>query len=74
VRPVTAALDGSAVAGDTWACLAVRRSAFEQVGGIAGSSVPGRAEKTSFTSALEGAGWAIHDEPAAVVLALPDGT
>jgi O-antigen biosynthesis protein len=71
VRARAAALDGSLLDGETWACLAVRRSAWEQVGGFAGTSRPGRAEKASLLEGLEGAGWTVADAADAVVLVLP---
>jgi hypothetical protein len=57
--------------GDTWACLAVRRSAWQQVGGFAGTSRPGRAEKASLLEGLQGAGWTVADADESVVLVLP---
>lgn len=73
VRPLTAALDGSVLGGDDWACLALRREAFESVGGIAGASEYGRPEKDTFLPALRAAGWGVADAPAATVLLVPEG-
>jgi GT2 family glycosyltransferase len=73
VRPRTAALDGSVLGGDAWACLAVRRSAFSAVGGFAGASEYGRSEKATFLSALRTAGWRVSDALDATVLLVPEG-
>jgi hypothetical protein len=73
VRPLTAGLDGSVLDGDEWACLAVRREAFEAVGGIAGASEYGRPERDTFLPALRAAGWRVEDAPAATVLVVPKG-
>jgi GT2 family glycosyltransferase len=73
VRPLTASLDGSVLGGEDWACLAVRREAFDAVGGIAGASEYGRPEKDTFLPALRAAGWRVEDAPAATVLLVPEG-
>jgi GT2 family glycosyltransferase len=72
VRPLTAALDGSVLGGDDWACLAVRREAFEAVGGFEGASEYGRPERDTFLPALRAAGWRVEDAPAATVLVVPE--
>jgi glycosyltransferase involved in cell wall biosynthesis len=68
VRARGVRLDGSVLDGDAWACLAVRRRAFADVGGFAGTSRPGRAEKATFLAGLLAAGWTVADAPEAVVL------
>jgi glycosyltransferase involved in cell wall biosynthesis len=73
VRPRTAALDGSVLGGEDWACLAVRRAAFAAVGGFGGASEYGRPERDTFLPALRAAGWSVADAPAATVLLVPEG-
>jgi glycosyltransferase involved in cell wall biosynthesis len=72
VLPMTVTATGSVLGWDRWACVALRREAFEAVGGVAGASRPGRAEKASLLAALDAAGWAARETPSAVVLALAD--
>ncbi len=55
-----------------WLALAVRRSAFEAVGGFAGTAQPGRAEKGSLLDALTGTGGTRAVTTRAVVLAAPN--
>ena len=61
------------LAGDDWACLAVRREAFDAVGGFGGASEYGRPERDTFLPALRAAGWRVEDAPAATVLLVPEG-
>lgn len=72
VLPMTVTATGSVLDWDRWACVALRREAFEAVGGVTGASCPGRAEKASLLAALDAAGWTARQAPAAVVLALAD--
>jgi hypothetical protein len=51
-----------------WLALAVGRSAFEAVGGFAGTAKPGRSEKSSLLDAVAGADGANAARPAAVLL------
>jgi SAM-dependent methyltransferase len=55
-----------------WLALAVRRSAFDAVGGFAGTAQPGRAEKGSLLDALAGPDGTRAVPTRAVVLAAPD--
>jgi O-antigen biosynthesis protein len=72
VRAAALTLDGAAMRGDNWACLAVRRSAFEAAGGFLGASEPLRPEKATLLEAVRDAGFEVADEPAAVVLLVPE--
>jgi glycosyltransferase involved in cell wall biosynthesis len=72
VRPRGADLDGRLVAGPLWPCLAVRRAAYERAGGFAAVSRAGRADKASLLASIEDDGWVVVDEPASVVLVVPD--
>jgi glycosyltransferase involved in cell wall biosynthesis len=71
-RPRAIGVDGRVLDGPLWPCLAVRRSAYERVGGFAGVSRPGRADKASLTEALDAAGLTVRDEPRSIVLVVPD--
>jgi SAM-dependent methyltransferase len=51
-----------------WLALAVRRSAFETVGGFAGTAKPGRSEKSSLLDAVAGPDGTDAARPAAVLL------
>lgn len=54
-----------------WLALGVRRSAFADVGGFAGTAKPARAEKASLVDALRERGHAVAECRDAVVLSLP---
>jgi GT2 family glycosyltransferase len=71
VCPRTIALDGTIPGDGQWGCLLLRRDAYEAVGGFEGSSVLGRAEKTTLLTALRDAGRPVLDAPGAQVLAQP---
>lgn len=55
-----------------WPCLAVRRRALAQVGGLTGPSVPGRPVKQTLIESVRSAGWTVRPEQQSVLLALPD--
>jgi glycosyltransferase involved in cell wall biosynthesis len=71
VRPRTVDLSGADVDGPLWPCLALRRDAYERVGGFAGTAQSGRAEKVTLVEALEAANLAVVDEPGCVMLDVP---
>jgi glycosyltransferase involved in cell wall biosynthesis len=68
VRPRAVDARGANLDGPLWPCLALRRSAYDRVGGFAGTARPGRAEKQTLIDALETTGFAVADEPASLVL------
>jgi O-antigen biosynthesis protein len=72
VRGAAVCLDGAVMGGGDWACLAVRREAFEAAGGFAGSARYARSAKMTLLDAMREAGWDVAEEPAAVVLLVPD--
>ncbi|HEY6780788.1 MAG TPA: hypothetical protein VI111_07535, partial [Thermoleophilaceae bacterium] len=67
-RPRAVDLEGNDDGESFWPCLAVRRAAYERVGGFAGTAAPGRAEKATFIDARD-----VVDEPTALVLMVPEG-
>jgi SAM-dependent methyltransferase len=69
VRP-----DGGRPPASQWLALAVRRPAFDAVGGFAGTAQPGRPEKISLLDALAGTDGASAARTPAVLLAAPDIT
>jgi GT2 family glycosyltransferase len=71
VLPLLANTDGAHLGEALPGCIAVRRDAFESVGGFSGSAAPARAEKASLLDALRARGWDVAREPAAVALVVP---
>jgi len=71
VLPLLANTDGADLGEALAGCVAVRRDAFESVGGFAGSAAPARAEKAALLDALRAGGWDVAREPAAVALVVP---
>jgi GT2 family glycosyltransferase len=69
--PLLANTDGADLGEALPGCLAVRRDAFESVGGFAASAAPARAEKASLLDALRASSWEVAREPAAVALVVP---
>jgi glycosyltransferase involved in cell wall biosynthesis len=72
VRPRVLDLAGRDIEGESWPALAVRRSAYDEVGGIAGGASAGRALKATFVEALRAGGWRVEREPAALLLWVPE--
>jgi glycosyltransferase involved in cell wall biosynthesis len=66
-RPRAVDLRGSDDGEAFWPCLALRRAAYERIGGFAGSALPGRAEKATLLQRLT-----IADVPTALVLTVPE--
>ena len=56
-----------------WLALALRRSAYERVGGFAKNSRAGRAEKATLLEAVRQAGLGVEQERDAILLLVPDG-
>jgi glycosyltransferase involved in cell wall biosynthesis len=73
-RPRAVDVDGRIVDSPLWPCLAVRRAAYDAAGGFAAASRPARADKASLVDALVTAGFAVVDEPASLVLVVPETT
>lgn len=71
-RPKCIDLAGAFLPEPHWLALAVRRSAYEQVGGFAGTARPGRAEKLALLDALRDAGWGVAQVADAILLLVPD--
>jgi GT2 family glycosyltransferase len=71
VVPLLANTDGADLGEALPGCIAVRRAAFESVGGFCGAAAPAVAEKASLLDALRGRGWTVVREPAAVALVVP---
>jgi glycosyltransferase involved in cell wall biosynthesis len=72
VAPRSIDLAGAFLPEPHWLALGVRRTAYEQVGGFAGTTQPGRADKVTLLDALRGAGWGVRQEPDAILLLVPD--
>jgi glycosyltransferase involved in cell wall biosynthesis len=66
-RPRAVDLEGSDDGEAFWPCLALRRSAYERIGGFSGTAVPGRAEKATLLERLT-----VADVPTALVLMVPE--
>jgi glycosyltransferase involved in cell wall biosynthesis len=71
-RPRCIDLAGAFLPEAHWLALAVRRAAYEQVAGFAGTALAGRAEKLSLLYALRDAGWGVAFAPEAILLLVPD--
>jgi GT2 family glycosyltransferase len=71
VLPLLANTDGADLGEALPGCLAVRRDAFESLGGFTGSAAPAKAEKATLLDALRAGGWEVAREPAAVALVVP---
>jgi glycosyltransferase involved in cell wall biosynthesis len=65
-------LAGSFLPEPFWLALAVRRAAYDQVGGFAAAAVAGRADKLALLDALRAAGWSVALAPEAILLLVPD--
>ena len=72
VQPRSIDLAGAFLPEPHWLALAVRRSAYEQVGGFAGTAQPGRAEKVTLIDGLRAEGWSIAQARDAILLLVPD--
>jgi glycosyltransferase involved in cell wall biosynthesis len=72
VQPRSIDLAGVFLAEPHWLALAVRRAAYEQVGGFAGTAQTGRAEKSTLLDALRGQGWSVVQARDAILLRVPD--
>jgi glycosyltransferase involved in cell wall biosynthesis len=70
-RPRAIHVDGRDLGGPLWPCLAIRRDAYERLGGFASASRPGRADKASLLDALAAADLEVVTEPASLVLQPP---
>ncbi len=70
VRPRVLELSGEAHTGRCWPALAIRREAFEALGGMSACARPGHPVRASFTEALVAAGWQVADAPGALLLAV----
>jgi glycosyltransferase involved in cell wall biosynthesis len=69
-RPRVLELSGEADDGRCWPALAIRREAFEAVGGLLACARPGQPVRASFTDALSAAGWQITEAPGSLLLAV----
>jgi glycosyltransferase involved in cell wall biosynthesis len=72
VAPRSIDLAGAFLAEPNWLALAVRRAAYQAVGGFAGTEQPGRAEKATLLEGLRDGGWRVVAEPGAILLLVPD--
>jgi glycosyltransferase involved in cell wall biosynthesis len=72
VRPRVLDVAGRDVTGSSWPCLAVRRAAFVEVGGLSGPSRPGRCVKSTFTDALRATGAQLTTAPRSLLLFVPE--
>jgi GT2 family glycosyltransferase len=72
VLPRLTNLDGADLGEALPGCVAVRREAFEAVGGFTGTSAPALAEKAALLGALRERGWEVGCEPSAVALVVPE--
>jgi GT2 family glycosyltransferase len=72
VAPRSIDLAGSFLPERHWLALGVRRAAYEQVGGFAGTAQAGKAEKLTLLDALRDAGWGVAQESEAILLLVPD--
>jgi glycosyltransferase involved in cell wall biosynthesis len=72
VAPRSIDLAGAFLPQEDWLALAVRRAAYEEVGGFAGTAKAGQAEKTALLDGLRAAGWGVAEQPDAILLLVPD--
>jgi glycosyltransferase involved in cell wall biosynthesis len=72
VLPRSIDLQGAFLPEAHWLALAVRRTAYERVGGFAGTAVVGRAEKATLLEALRDAGGGVAGQRDAIVLLIPE--
>lgn len=56
-----------------WAGLAIRKAAFDEVGGFGGCSQPLRWEGATLLEAIGERGWTIANEPSSMVMLHPEG-
>jgi glycosyltransferase involved in cell wall biosynthesis len=73
LRPRAVDVEGADVPDPFWPCLALRRDAYERVGGFAGTARPGRAQQATLVEALLTAGFAVETQPDSLVLVVPEG-
>ncbi len=71
VRPRAVDVEGADVPDPFWPCLALRRDAYERVGGFEGTALPGRPQQATLAEALTSVGFAVVEEPTALVLVVP---
>jgi glycosyltransferase involved in cell wall biosynthesis len=71
VLPRSIDLQGAFLPEPHWLALAVRRAAYERIGGFAGTGVVGRAEKATLLEALRDAGWGVTEQRNAILLLIP---
>jgi GT2 family glycosyltransferase len=72
VRPKLVDVDGTVLDDTFWGCLAVKRAAYDEVGGFAGSAEYGVAEKASLLRALRARDWHVAVQPDALALVVPE--
>jgi GT2 family glycosyltransferase len=72
VRPQLIEITGAVLDEALWGCLAVRRAAFEEVGGFAGAGEYGVAEKASLLTALRAHHWQVAVEQTSLALVVPE--
>jgi GT2 family glycosyltransferase len=72
ILPRLLSLDGADLGEALPGCIAVRRDAFESVGGFSATAVPAVAEKAALLGALREHGWEVGFEPSAVALVVPE--
>jgi glycosyltransferase involved in cell wall biosynthesis len=68
-----AAPSGQVLEESHWAAIAIRKAAFDEVGGFGGSSQPLRWEGATLLEAICERGWTLATEPSSVVLLQPTG-
>jgi glycosyltransferase involved in cell wall biosynthesis len=71
-RPRCIDLAGALLPEPHWLALAVRRAAYDLVGGFAGTEAPGKAQKLELLEALRRAGWDVTLAPESILLLVPD--
>jgi glycosyltransferase involved in cell wall biosynthesis len=71
VRPRIVDTGGGDLGGPLWPCLALRHTAYDRVGGFAGTARAGRAEKLTLVESLRTAGLDLAEVPASLLLAVP---
>jgi GT2 family glycosyltransferase len=71
-RPRCIDLAGAFLPEPHWLALAVRRAAYDDVGGFAGTEAPGKAQKLELLDALRRAGWGVTLAPKSILLLVPD--
>ena len=71
VLPRSIDLEGAFMPEPHWLALAVRRSAYDRVGGFAGTARAGRAEKATLLEAVREAGLGVAQERDAILLLVP---